>query len=160
MTNDATILFQGEPLASPWCPAGESTAAARGWPILSRREFGGQVAAAVLLAGCATTREVSMNDAKLYGLIGQMKAAPGKRSELAGYLREGTQHMPGNRLYLIGEDLADLDSLWITEVWDTAEAHLASLQLPGVKQAIAKGRPIIAGFGTRVEIKPVGGWLK
>ena len=132
-------------------------APANGWPIVSRREFSGQLAAVMLLSGCTTTREIRMNDANLYGLIGQMKATPGKRAELAGYLREGTQHMPGNRLYLIGEDLADPDSLWITEVWDTAEAHLASLQLPDVKQAIAKSRPIIAGFGTRIEIKPVGG---
>lgn len=129
----------------------------RGWPMVSRRAFGGQMAAAILLSGCATTGIKRMKVVNLYGLIGQMKTAPGKRAELAGYLREGTRDMPGNHLYLIAEDVADPDSLWITEVWDNAEAHVASLQLPGVQQAIAKGRPLIAGFGTRIEIKPVGG---
>ena len=31
----------------------------------------------------------------------------------------------------------------------------ASLQLPAVQAAIKKGRPLIAGFGTRAEFKPV-----
>ena len=45
--------------------------------------------------------------------------------------------------------------IWIVELWDSKEAHAASLQLPEVQAAIAKGRPLIAGFGTRAEFKPV-----
>jgi hypothetical protein len=31
------------------------------------------------------------------------------------------------------------------------------LKLPGVQAAIAKGRPLIAGFSNRVETAPIGG---
>lgn len=93
----------------------------------------------------------------LYGLIGQMKAAPGKRDELIGYLLAGTGAMPGNLAYLIAKDATDADSIWITEVWTSQALHQASLALPAVQEAIAKARPIIAGFGTRIETIPVGG---
>jgi quinol monooxygenase YgiN len=42
-------------------------------------------------------------------------------------------------------------------VWESQAQHKASLQLPAVQAAIAKGRPLIAGFGTRVETAPIGG---
>jgi hypothetical protein len=35
--------------------------------------------------------------------------------------------------------------------------HRASLALPAVKDAIALGRPLIAGFGERIVTAPVGG---
>ena len=52
----------------------------------------------------------------------------------------------------------DADSIWITEVWDAKESHAASLSLPAVQQAIARARPLLAGFGERFETEPVGGW--
>jgi quinol monooxygenase YgiN len=42
-------------------------------------------------------------------------------------------------------------------VWDSAESHKASLKLPAVRDAIAKGRPLIAGFGESFTTEPVGG---
>lgn len=123
--------------------------------VFDRREFVG-FSAAALLAACTTTTEGTGAMEELYGIVGQMKAAPGKRAELIGYLMEGTQAMPGNLAYIIAEDLADPDSIWITEVWRSKDDHAASLSLPSVQQAIAKGRPLIAGFGTRVETRPLG----
>jgi len=93
----------------------------------------------------------------MYGLIGQMKAAPGKRDELAAILAEGTGGMPGCLSYIVAKDAADADALWITEVWTDKDSHAASLKLPAVQAAIAKARPIIAGFGYRFETVPVGG---
>ncbi|MDZ3830462.1 MAG: antibiotic biosynthesis monooxygenase [Sphingopyxis sp.] len=90
-----------------------------------------------------------------FGLIGQMIAKPGQRAALAAILTEGTNEMPGNMGYLVGEDSANSDALWVVELWETQEAHTASLQHPAVRAAIAKGRPLIAAFGTRVEFKPV-----
>jgi quinol monooxygenase YgiN len=57
--------------------------------------------------------------------------------------------MPGCISYVIATDPTDADALWITEVWDSAESHKASLSLPSVKKAIAKGRPLIAGSAMR-----------
>lgn len=92
-----------------------------------------------------------------YGLIGEMLAQPGRRAELAAILAEGTADMPGNMGYIIGESSENPDALWIVEIWQTREHHGASLQLPQVQAAIARGRPLIAGFGQRIEFRPVGG---
>jgi quinol monooxygenase YgiN len=93
----------------------------------------------------------------MYGLIGKITATPGQQDALAAILLEGTQAMPGCLSYVVARDSADADSLWITEVWDSPESHQASLSLPGVQAAIAKGRPLIAGFANRTETVPIGG---
>lgn len=93
----------------------------------------------------------------MYGLIGKMTASPGNRDALAAILLEGTGAMPGCLSYVIATDPADADALWITEVWESADLHTASLALPAVQQAIAQGRALIAGFSNRVETTPIGG---
>jgi quinol monooxygenase YgiN len=93
----------------------------------------------------------------MYGLIGQMKVVPGKRAELVAILLEGTGAMPGCLSYIVAEDAGDADALWITEVWDSKQSHDQSLKLPAVQAAIGKGRPLIAGFGSRTETMPLGG---
>lgn len=93
----------------------------------------------------------------MYGLIGKMKAQPGQRDALASILLEGVSAMPGCLSYVVAKDPADPDLLWITEVWDGAESHRASLSLPSVQAAIAKGRPLIAGMEMVAATEPVGG---
>ena len=93
----------------------------------------------------------------MYGLIGKMMAAPGRRDELAAILLEGLQAMPGLRSYIVANDPADPDALWVTEVWQDKESHANSLSLPSVQAAIAHGRPLIAGFAERFETEPLGG---
>lgn len=93
----------------------------------------------------------------MYGLIGKISAAPGQRDALAAILLEGTDSMPGCRSYVIATDPEDPDGLWITEVWESRESHQASLSLPAVQAAIAKGRSLIAGFSSRTETNPIGG---
>jgi quinol monooxygenase YgiN len=93
----------------------------------------------------------------MYGLIGKISTVPGQRDALAAILLDGTNAMPGCLSYVIARDPADENALWITEVWDSHESHKASLSLPSVQAAIAKGRPMIAGFSNRVETVPLGG---
>lgn len=93
----------------------------------------------------------------MYGLIGKMIATPGQRDALIAILLEGTNGMPGCVAYTVAKDVKDADSIWICEVWDSKESHAASLSLPVVKAAIAKGRPLIAGFGEYITTEPVGG---
>lgn len=93
----------------------------------------------------------------MYGLIGKMIAQPGQRDALIQILVEGTAGMPGCLSYIIANDQTDSNALWITEVWDSQTSHTASLTLPSVKEAITKGRPLIAGFGERFETEPVNG---
>jgi len=93
----------------------------------------------------------------MYGLIGKMTAAPGKRDELISILLAGVATMPGCLSYIVAKDTGDANAIWITEAWDSKASHEASLTLPSVREAIAKGRPLIAGFGDRVVTTPVGG---
>jgi quinol monooxygenase YgiN len=93
----------------------------------------------------------------MYGLIGKMNAVPGQRDALISILLEGTVAMPGCLSYVAARDATDPNAIWITEAWDSPESHNASLSLPSVKQAIPRGKPLIAGFGERFETVPVGG---
>ncbi|GAB5521569.1 MAG: hypothetical protein RhofKO_38200 [Rhodothermales bacterium] len=91
----------------------------------------------------------------MYGLIGQINAQPGQRDALIAILLDGTANMPGCLSYTIARDATDADAIWITEVWESQAAHQASLALPRVQAAIRQGRPLIAGFGFRVETIPI-----
>lgn len=93
----------------------------------------------------------------MYGIIGQMLTTEEDRDRLIDILLAGTQDMPGCRLYAISKDADDAASIWITEIWDSEQAHRASLELPGVQAAIQEGRPLIRGFGARHTVQPVGG---
>lgn len=93
----------------------------------------------------------------MYGLIGKIIATDGKRDELIDILVSGIANMPGCISYIVAQDQTDPNGLWVTEVWEDKEKHTASLSLPSVQQAIAKGRPLIAGFAERFETTPIGG---
>ena len=93
----------------------------------------------------------------MYGLIGKMKVISGQRQALVSILLEGVSGMPGCLSYIVAHDPDDADAIWITEVWDSQDSHRASLSLPSVQQAIARGKPLIAGFGERFETTPIGG---
>jgi quinol monooxygenase YgiN len=93
----------------------------------------------------------------MYGLIGKMTAVPGRRDELVAILLDGVGGMPGCLSYVVSTDPADGDAVWVTEAWDSAASHTASLSLPTVRAAIAKGRPLIASFGPSTVTTPVGG---
>lgn len=93
----------------------------------------------------------------LYGLIGKMIARPGQRDALAQILKDGVAGMPGCLSYVVADDPANADLIWITEVWESKAAHDAALALPSVLEAIRKGRPLIAGMELVAETRPAGG---
>lgn len=93
----------------------------------------------------------------MYGLIGRMLAVPGKRDELLACLEAGADTMPGCLSYIVAKDQQNPDALWITEVWDSAESHKASLDLPEVQAMIGRARPLIAGMDNRTETEVVRG---
>jgi quinol monooxygenase YgiN len=93
----------------------------------------------------------------MFGLIGCMRAAEGRRDELLAILSAQIGEMPGCKSYVIAADAGDADAIWITEVWDSEADHKASLALPHVQATIAMARPLIAGFDSHVITRPVGG---
>lgn len=98
-----------------------------------------------------------VQEGQMYGLIGKMTATAGSRDALIEILLDGVAGMPGCLSYVVARDPADAEGIWITEVWDSKDSHEASLSLPAVKQAIAKGRPLIAGMGAHTVTEPIGG---
>lgn len=123
---------------------------------LSRRTFVATAAAGtVVLAAPGVTSPTG--ESGMYGLIGKMRAVAGQRDALVAILLDGVAGMPGCLSYVIAQDPADADAIWVTEVWDSQASHKASLSLPSVQDAISRGRPLIAGFDQRIETVPVGG---
>ena len=104
-----------------------------------------------------TAAAVPEDGRAMYGLIGNMTAAPGRRDELIGHLLEASADMPGCLSYIIAKDAKDENSIWVTEVWDSKESHDASLSLPAVRKAITAARPMISAFGSQVITTPIGG---
>lgn len=93
----------------------------------------------------------------MYGLIGKMEVVEGQRDALISILLDSTQGMPGCLSYVIAEDPADANGVWITEVWDSEASHRGSLALPAVRAAISRAKPMIVKFGQHVVTRPVGG---
>ncbi len=93
----------------------------------------------------------------MYGLIGKISASAGQRDALITILLEGVASMPGCLSYIVAKDPNNADAIWVTEVWDSQASHKASLSLPSVQQAIARGKPLIASFDQHTETLPVGG---
>ena len=120
--------------------------------LFERRQFVMAIGAAAL-----SVPVVSFGQSKMYGLIGKIRTQPGRRDALIAILLAGTGSMPGCLSYVVAKDPADADGIWITEVWDSQESHKASLALPSVKEAIGKGRPLIASFDQQIPTEPVGG---
>ena len=110
------------------------------------------------LAMTVTAPSAFSQDASMYGLIGKMTATPGNRDALAAALLEGLNDMPGCLSYIVARDPKDPDKIWVTEVWDSAASHKASLGIPAVAETIKKAMPLIAGFGEHTETEPVGGY--
>ncbi len=123
--------------------------------MIDRRTFAASVGATAFFALSGCPSQEGLTD--MHGLISKMIAHDEKRDELISILLDGTKDMPGCLSYVISKDMTDENALWITEVWDSKENHQASLSLETVKAAISKGKPLIAGFGERIETTPVGG---
>jgi quinol monooxygenase YgiN len=123
---------------------------------LGRREFVTTTVGAAAYALFAPEGAVHGAE-KMYGLIGKMVTMDRKREALIKILVDGTSKMPGCISYVVAKDLKDPEALWITEVWDSKESHANSLKLQEVKDAIAKGRPLIKSFDVYHETEPVGG---
>ena len=112
----------------------------------------GAVGALAVTPALAGSQEAHAMD----GLIAKLTAVPGKREELIGILKE-SDGMPGCFSYVVARDIADENTIWVTEVWDSVASHDASLSLPSVKNAMLRGRPLIAGFQKIAVTNPAWG---
>lgn len=94
-----------------------------------------------------------------YGYIGSMRVRDGCRDDVISILLSGADGLraAGCQLYAVCTAPGDADIIWVTEIWESAERHEASLQLPETKAAIATAMPMLTGEFTRQELTVVGG---
>jgi quinol monooxygenase YgiN len=94
-----------------------------------------------------------------YGYVGSMRVSGSHRDDVIKILLSGADGLraAGCQLYAVGTDPADAGVIWVTEIWDSAEQHDASLQLPATKAAIAAAMRMLTGEFTRQELTIVGG---
>lgn len=88
--------------------------------------------------------------AMTYANVGTLGAVPGKRDELVVHLTSSKPGLveTGCLLYEVGVSDDEPDTVFVAELWTSAEAHRASLELPEVQEAIAAARPLLSGqFG-------------
>jgi quinol monooxygenase YgiN len=95
----------------------------------------------------------------MYGLIIRIRTKPGKRNEYISVLSCGFQKMGGCHSYIFAEDPADADLIWVTEIWESHEAHDLAINRPDVRASIndVKSRDLIIEREMRVVVKPVAG---
>lgn len=79
--------------------------------------------------------------------VGTIGALPGRRDDLLAILLRRNEALRGVGClaYEVGISEDDLDTIFVVELWDSKEAHTASLRLPQVQAVIEEARPIMSG---------------
>ncbi|KMS80237.1 putative quinol monooxygenase [Prauserella rugosa] len=93
--------------------------------------------------------------------VGTLGAAPGRRDDLVAHLtrRSDALSRAGCLLYEVGIG-DEPDTVYVMELWTSAEAHQASLQLPEVRDSIAQARPMLSGATGGFRFQVVGSPLR
>jgi len=81
---------------------------------------------------------------------GTLGTLPGKRDELVAHLTRRSDALRdiGCLAYEVGVNDEHPDTVFVVELWQSADAHRASLELPEVQASIAAARPLLSGeFG-------------
>ena len=95
---------------------------------------------------------------------GRLGAKEGKRDALAASLLRAAATMEGVaacRLYVVSTTESDPNGVWVTEMWDSAEAHAAALKHPETQKLIAETMPLIAELPQRgPNLSVIGGTVR
>lgn len=91
-----------------------------------------------------------------FASFGTLGTKPGRRDEVVAIL---SRHNPGLvevgcLLYEVGVSDTEPDTVFVTELWTSADAHQSSLQLESVRAAIAEAMPLLSGEmdGSRFDV--------
>ena len=97
----------------------------------------------------------------MYLLHGKLQAKPNQANELADILLEASKLVStakGCKLYVIGKDENEPNSVYVTEIWYSKDDHDNSLKVEGVRELIMKAMPILDGQPTKgQELEILGG---
>jgi quinol monooxygenase YgiN len=87
----------------------------------------------------------------MFMIHGRLAAQPGRRDELLAIVTQGRSEdpMPGCRLYVVAVDEQDPEGVWVTEIWQSQEAHSAALEIDWVRERVNRAMPLIDASGSR-----------
>ncbi|APF41887.1 putative quinol monooxygenase [Neomicrococcus aestuarii] len=79
--------------------------------------------------------------------VGTLGVKPGKRDEVVAILtrRNPQLESAGCLMYEVGISDDDPNTVYVAELWTSADAHQASLKLDAVRSAIAEAMPLLSG---------------
>ena len=81
----------------------------------------------------------------MYGLVVKLTSSSGRRAELIEVLGgENSHNVSGCLSFIVGEDSADENVLWVTEVWESEASHKASLKLPTSMRGLSSIETLVA----------------
>ena len=94
--------------------------------------------------------------------IGTLGTMPGKRAELVALLTRPSHELAaiGCLLYEVGVSEDEPDAVFVAELWESSEAHRASLSLPSVQAAIAEAHPLLSGVMSGLRFDVIGSPLR
>ena len=97
----------------------------------------------------------------MYLLHGKLNAKAEHSKELATILLEASKLVSkakGCKLYVIGKDENEPNSVYITEIWESKQDHDDSLKVEGVRALIMKALPLLEGQPSKgQELEILGG---
>ena len=79
--------------------------------------------------------------------LGTLGTKPGCRDQLVALLTRRTDELSavGCLFYEVGISDDQPDAVFVSELWTSAEAHRASLELPSVRAGIAEAMSLLSG---------------
>lgn len=95
-----------------------------------------------------------------YGLFGKFTTTPENREALIAILTQAANLMEnaaGCHSYIVSKDNNDPSATWVLELWESEEAHDASLTIDGVRDLINQAMPLLTDSPLGVSISPVSG---
>jgi len=96
----------------------------------------------------------------MIGFYAKFTTAAENRDALIALLSQAAASMsaiPECRIYIVNRDASDASVTWVTEIWDNAEAHQASLKNDSAKALIAKAMPLLSEMPKQTRLDPIGG---
>lgn len=97
-----------------------------------------------------------------FAYVGTLGTKPGKRDDVVALLTRRSSELAdaGCLLYEVGVNDDEPDSVFVSELWESAEAHRASLQLASVRATIAEAMPLLSGQNSGSSFAVIGSPLR
>jgi quinol monooxygenase YgiN len=93
-------------------------------------------------------------------LINKLIAKPGKRSEVIRILLESAKPFQENDaclLYLVHEDQANENAIWVEDLWTDKKEHEMALAKPELQEYVKKAMPLLEGMPEQISLRLAGG---